>query len=99
MKKTLITKLSQDISELNDDVVEAIKQFMRASFGPANFKAIDFEVVEENEEDILTKLLRSVRSEFKLSDEAGMRIESQGEILQFPVKDAPGEGSDGRPRD
>lgn len=101
MKRTLITKLFTDITDFNEEQVKAYSEFLKASFMPGGFKDISFEITQENEEDLFTRLLRGVRSEFLVNDKDGIRIESNGEVLNFNVNDAPAEKSDEqqRPRD
>ena len=70
MKKTLITKLHQDLSLCNDAQIEAMKAFMIASFAPAGLMP-SFEIIEENEEGIFERMLHLVRGEFKELDEQG----------------------------
>lgn len=70
-KKTLITKLSLDCAEASEAQIEVMKTFLRVSFAPAGFTAIDFEIVEETEQtlaDQVERLLQSVRSEFREND-------------------------------
>ena len=88
-KKTLITKLSTNVTDFSTEQIDAYKAFMKASFAPGGFSAIDFEVVEESKEslsDFFATLMRSVQSEFKASDAAPrIRFESNGEVLGFDV--------------
>lgn len=84
MSKTLITKLSTDVTAFSAEQIDAYKAFMKASFAPGGFSSIDFEVVEANDAPSLTgllaRLMQTVQSEFKAND-------------------TPGEDSDERPRD
>jgi len=99
-KKTLITKLSLDVTGMSDEQIEVISQLHRVTFAPAGFHDVSFEIAQINEEDTLAKWLQRISSEFKANDAPGIRIESQGEILQFPVNDdVLTERSDERPRD
>lgn len=70
--KTLITKLSTDVTMFTTEQIDAYKAFMKASFAPGGFNGIDFEVVEDPSPalpDVLARLLQSVRDEFRGSDE------------------------------
>lgn len=99
MKKTLITKLSLDVTGMSDEQIKAITEFHRVTFMPAGFKDVNFEITQENEEDTLAKWLQRINAEFQANDAPSVRIESNGEILQFPVNDAPAEKNDERPGD
>ena len=64
MKKTLIIKLSTDVSGANDGMIEAYKTFWHAALAPIGLE-MSYEVVEEHEESTAQRLLSLVRSEFR----------------------------------
>lgn len=68
MKRTLITKLSTDITDFNEEQIKAYSDFLRASFASGGFSDISFEITQENREDMLAKWLRSIRDEFQAND-------------------------------
>ena len=67
MKRTLIIKLSQDITGHNPDQIEAMKAYWRATMAEVGLD-LSFEVTEEDEESQVRRLLRLVRSEFRAAD-------------------------------
>jgi hypothetical protein len=97
MKKTLITKLSLDMTLANDEQIEAMKSFMRASFAQSGMD-IDFEVRTEGTENPLDRWLELIRGEFNAADapsddqveenddgvETVIRVDSAGKIIEFP---------------
>lgn len=68
MKKTLITKLSLDVTGMSDEQIEAIAQFHRVTFAPVGFKDISFEITQQNEEDTFAKWMQRINAEFKAND-------------------------------
>jgi hypothetical protein len=95
-KKILITKLRNDVTQLNDAQIGAYKAFMKASFEPAGID-VSFEIEEQNEENWWQHMLQHVHDEFKaseanlvdqlLSGEFKAGDESQGKMLPFPGSD------------
>lgn len=69
-KKTLVVKLSYDVTGTDNAALELIKMAMRVQCMAQGIKEdqIDFELLYSNEENRVLQLLQSVRSEFKVSD-------------------------------
>ncbi len=100
MKKTLITKLSLDMTLATDAQIEAMKAFMQASFAPSGMD-IDFEVTTENTETALDRWLDLIHSEFNAADAPGEVAEDgvetvirvdHGRIIDFPGRDEASSG-------
>lgn len=110
MKKTLIVKLSQDVSMASPAQIAAFKAFWEATFADLCFGSVDFELVEEKGPDPLSQWLRLIRGQAldpidhmvaeALSEEAEPGIESvicaDRKIIDFPSKDKD-EASQGQP--
>lgn len=76
-KKTLITKLSLDVTGMSDEQIKAISEFHRVTFVPAGFKDISFEITQENEENMLAKWMQSIHDEFMANDAAPERSDER----------------------
>ena len=100
-KKTLITKLSNDITAFSAEQIEAYKAFMQASFAPV-FSDVSFEIAQTNEEDTLATWMQRINAEFKANDEQSQKPLKGlfGQILEdlFDQR-INGKDSDERPRD
>lgn len=68
MKRTLITKLSTDVTLFTDEQIEAYRAFMKVCFAPAGFKDVSFEITQENEENALARWLQRISAEFQAND-------------------------------
>lgn len=77
IKKTLITKLSLDVTGMSDEQIEAIAQFHRVTFAPVGFKDIAFEIAQQNEEDTFAKWMQSIRNEFMANDVPAEKSDEQ----------------------
>jgi len=67
MKRTLVTKLSSNVSYMREAQITAVKQFWSATFGPM-FDDVSFELIEEDEESQVKRMLHRVQQEFKVAD-------------------------------
>jgi hypothetical protein len=83
-KKTLVAKLSFDITG-SDTLTEMMKAVLRQSFIEGGFTEdrIAFEVLVENEEDLVTSMLKAVQSGAPASEEEIAESEKSDGIGDF----------------
>jgi hypothetical protein len=68
MKKTLVLKVSYDVSGSNDTQVDLFKAMLLAGFDDDARKQISFEVLVDDEEEQTQRMMQHVRSEFQKQD-------------------------------
>lgn len=89
-KKTLVAKYCIDVTLLPDAVIDAYKTMIRHTAKSIEMiEKVDFEVLVENQEDLVASMLKAVRSEFQeltanLAEvEASEKSDGFGEFLRL----------------
>ncbi len=71
-KKTLVAKLSFDVTNKSDTLIELTKAVIHQTFieGGMEARDINFEVLATNEEDRVASMFKAVQNEFKAASTA-----------------------------
>jgi hypothetical protein len=68
MKKTLVVKVSYDVTGANETQVDLMKAMLLAGFDGTVRDQVSFEVLVDDEEEQTQRMMQHVRSEFQKQD-------------------------------